>query len=575
MNAPEGIIAATLEFLPLSAITPSETPAQVRRRKRYTAESIAELAQNVKAQGVIQPVIVRKLLAMREFSAYELVAGERRWLASKEAGLAHIPAIVRDIDDADLISFQLSENLKRESLDALEEAEGFNDLIHDAAKRGKKVKAENIAELFGVSKRHVYNRLKLLQVKHPAAQEALASGRLDHTKALLVARYPSVKLQGKAFEIVTAADTAGTEISLREAAERLRDKLMVRLDDVPFDIEDDSFRNEGRVQFDSQVTHRHRDSVVMATPIPACISCHNCSATDSEFGAEIEAAYGKGVIVCTERPCHDFKVKTFFERRVQAAREAGLTIIDGVSLDRREIADKYIALDEPCYEAGLKTFGAETRLPTYREILGKAALASALLIDPRNKQPRELMALDAAIPALKKLGVKKATLTQPPAGTESPAESESPEKRQADREAERREAEKQAQREELERVFRRKLLAEIHAKWKGPLKRDELQEACDRLMDGGEWPAFIDELYSEEIETSRMREHELARLLFELTVGLCIDYLGDSPQLLLAAAKRFRIDPAKVRRHAKAELGGVDDEPAEKKLAAKKKGKRK
>lgn len=266
MNAPaaEGIIAATLEFLRLSAITPSETPAQVRRRKRYTAESIAELAQNVRAHGVIQPVIVRKLIAMREFAAYELVAGERRWLAAKEASLAHIPAIVRDIEDADLLSFQLSENLKRESLDALEEAEGFNDLMHDAAKRGRKVKAEDIADLFGISRRHVYNRLKLLRVKHPAAQEALGSGRLDHTKALRVARYPSVKLQGKAFEIVTALDANGEQISLREADERLRDKLMVRLDDVPFSIEDDTFRNEGRVQFDSQLTHRHRDSVVMA-----------------------------------------------------------------------------------------------------------------------------------------------------------------------------------------------------------------------------------------------------------------------------------------------------------------------
>ena len=570
MNAPvEGILNIALEWLPVTAIAPSETAAQARRRKRYTPESIAELAANVKAHGIIQPVIVRKLPALRDLAAYELVAGERRWLAAKEAGLAHVPAIVRDIADADLLSYQLSENLKRQSLDAVEEAEGYRDLMHEAAKRGQKVKAEELADLFGISRRHVYNRLKLLKLKHPAAIEALQSGSLEPSKALRVARYPSVKLQGKAFEIVTALGANGEQISLREADERLRDKLMVRLDGVPFALDDDTMRNKGRVQFDSQVTHRSWDgSVVTTPPIPACLSCHNCSATDREFAAEVEGAFGKGAVVCTEKPCHDFKVKLHFERKVAQAKDAGLPVIDGDEAKAIQphpgVLKDFIDLDAPCHQAGTREDdNGFVVYQTYREVLGKAAHATAILIDPHNKQPRELMPLDEAKRCLKKLGIQMIIPDETSGKTAvTPQNEQSPEERLAERQTEREAAEKQLQREEQERTFRRKLLGEVHARWKGPLKRDELQAVCDFLMNSGEWPEFVDQLHGGSINTAKMKEPELCRLLFALTVGDCVDYLGDSPNLLLAAAKRFKVDAAKLRKEIQRELSAEADEPA-------------
>jgi hypothetical protein len=105
-----------LELIPCAAIAPSETRIQQLRRKRYDMESLKDLAASIGKLGVQQPGVVRKLPAMRGLAAYELVAGERRWRASRLADAHHFPAIIRELTDAEVLEIQLVENIQRETL---------------------------------------------------------------------------------------------------------------------------------------------------------------------------------------------------------------------------------------------------------------------------------------------------------------------------------------------------------------------------------------------------------------------------------------------------------------------------
>jgi ParB/RepB/Spo0J family partition protein len=143
-----------LELIPCAAIAPSETRIQQLRRKRYDMESLKDLAASIGKLGVQQPGVVRKLPAMRGLAAYELVAGERRWRASRLADAHHFPAIIRELTDAEVLEIQLVENIQRETLHELEEAVGYEELMKTA-----KVSAEQVADKVGKSRSWVYSRL--------------------------------------------------------------------------------------------------------------------------------------------------------------------------------------------------------------------------------------------------------------------------------------------------------------------------------------------------------------------------------------------------------------------------------
>jgi ParB family chromosome partitioning protein len=143
--------AAELAHLPVGAIT-----ANARQpRRRLDHETIAELAESVRAQGVVQPVLVRPLADGR----YELVAGERRWRAARHAGLATIPAVIRPGDDRDSLLLALVENVAREDLSPVDEARGYAALMDDFG-----LALGEVAEHVGRSKPFVSNRLRLLDL---------------------------------------------------------------------------------------------------------------------------------------------------------------------------------------------------------------------------------------------------------------------------------------------------------------------------------------------------------------------------------------------------------------------------
>jgi ParB family chromosome partitioning protein len=167
--APESSLAE----IPIGSIHPN--PRQPRRR--FEPEATAGLAGSIRAQGMLQPVIVRP----RAGGGYELIAGERRWRAAKEAGSATVPAVVRAADDRDSILLALVENVAREQLSAVEEARAYAVLIDEFG-----LSLGDVAERVGRSKASVSNRLRLLELPDEVLW-MLARGDLSegHARAVL------------------------------------------------------------------------------------------------------------------------------------------------------------------------------------------------------------------------------------------------------------------------------------------------------------------------------------------------------------------------------------------------------
>ena len=152
-------------------------PGRYQARVQMDDEALQELADSIKAQGVIQPVIVRE----HGLSQYELIAGERRWRASQLAGLTEIPVVVKSISDETALAMGLIENLQRENLNPIEEAQGLKRLADEFG-----LTHETIAKAVGKSRSAISNTLRLLSLPEPV-QDMLYQRRLEmgHARALL------------------------------------------------------------------------------------------------------------------------------------------------------------------------------------------------------------------------------------------------------------------------------------------------------------------------------------------------------------------------------------------------------
>ncbi|MFQ5954165.1 MAG: ParB/RepB/Spo0J family partition protein [Kiloniellales bacterium] len=159
-------------------------PSRFQTRHSFDQEEIDGLAESIRRRGVLQPVLVRRHPVAA--NAYEIIAGERRWRAAQQAQLHEIPVIVREFSDRDALEISLVENLQREDLTALEEAEGLQRLMTEFGHS-----QDDLAQAIGRSRSHVANMLRLLSLPEPV-KEMLQSGALTagHARALINADDP-------------------------------------------------------------------------------------------------------------------------------------------------------------------------------------------------------------------------------------------------------------------------------------------------------------------------------------------------------------------------------------------------
>lgn len=343
--------AGTFERIPIERLRESAT----NPRKTFEKEALQELTESVRQRGVLQPILVRPT----NFNAigqrapgemFEIIAGARRYRASKAAGLDTVPAIVQDLDDRATLEVQVIENLQRADLHPMEEARGYRLLMQK-----HQFTAEQIAARVHKSKAYIYGRLRLCDL--PAgAVKLFEAGELDASRALLVARIPVPELAEKAAREIAYGrwqaehkrlDPSQTEpMGYREASEHVQREYMLRLKDAPFPTGD----------------------AQLVVSAGACGACPKRTGNQRDLFGDVQSAD-----LCVDPKCFRSKVDAWFAKRSEAVEARGGEVLDGKKADQARHGRGLVNLSDPCAE--------DPKWRTYSAILGKAAedLAPTLL----------------------------------------------------------------------------------------------------------------------------------------------------------------------------------------------------
>lgn len=369
--------------LSLDAILPSLT----NPRTVFDDAKLAELAESIAASGVHQPILVRPLPANRldetsrklgrtQRETHEIVSGERRWRSSKIAGKATIPALVRRLTDAQVLEIQIVENLQRDDLSELEEAEGYHRLIEQTG-----IAKEDVGAKIGKSRSYVYQRLKLLDLC-PAGREALRRGEIDASKAQRIARIPDDKLQIKALTEATRKDHRGEPLlSVKAFQTWLQNNVMLRLEGARFDITDVTLRDGAG----------------------GCAECPKRTGANPDLFADVD-----GPDICIDPACFHDKEQTHDERVIEKAKAEGRKVIDAGKAekiyqpyDSQQPFKGYFALDTyPSHQLGVD--GA-----TLRKALGKHCPPAVLVTHPTDGQLMEVLPVDQVRKVIATHGLKR------------------------------------------------------------------------------------------------------------------------------------------------------------------------
>ena len=503
----------SITILALEQIVASSTHIQAQRRKHYDQTALAELATNIKQVSVIEPIIVRPLAKPQGKAAFEIVAGERRWLASQKAGLTTVPAIARTLDDQQVLEIQLVENLHREGLHELDEAEGYEALM----KQHHYGIDELIAKL-GKSRAYIYARLKLLALGKKA-RTAFYDGKLSASTALLLARIPGEKLQDDALKLVSDG-RGGEPLSFREAQREIQHRYMLRLTDASFD----------------------KNDVSLVPDAGPCGTCPKRTGNQPELFGDVKSAD-----VCTDPVCFGAKRQAWAVRIEAAAKAEGRAVLRGEAAKRiapygtQNLQGGYVAVDECCY--------SDSKGRSYRKLLGKALGPTTLLEDTRNGGFVEIIKLTDYADTLKDKGVSRPSISG----------------RSADERARIKAAKVETTwRERVFAATRTKtpttlagadLRLTAHALWNATPHegRMRLVRLCDWA--GKDKPTDVAHRAGKRIET--MNETELRRLILDCAlIGEvhASSWSNHKPENLLATAKRLKIDAEKIRKSLKDEL---------------------
>lgn len=325
MTKAESTTDRHMEFMPLENIKITKS----NPRKVFDEEALDRLTENVKQHGVLTPILVRAI-GENGSRRYELIAGERRLRAAKACGLKTIPAHVREMSDQEALEFMMIENLQRDNLHPMEEAEGFGRL-HDQFQ----FSFDTLAERIGKSRSYVVQRMKLLDLV-PTGRQAFWKDQLNITTAFLVARIPE-NLQEDALKKILRP--VGQEpLSLGDVQRMLLREFTLNLSQAPFDIKDETLV-KGAV---------------------ACAACPKRTGNQSELFSDVSHKD-----TCTDPVCFKAKSDATWDR----LKEAQATAANNLTGDAvQTLSDKemkgifpygggnssprgnWVGLDDECYE---------------------------------------------------------------------------------------------------------------------------------------------------------------------------------------------------------------------------------
>lgn len=366
----------------------SLTPSPTNPRKRFNEKELHDLAASIKDKGVMQPILVRPTNAEAvekgddAYFTYEIVAGERRYRASKLAGLETIPATVRQLDDIETLQLQIVENMQRSDLHPLEEAQALQNMLQATGSNGhKQWTHEELGTKIGKSRSYVFASLNLLKLSN-FAKDKFLEDKFGRETALLISRIPGEKLQERLVK----------EISERELSYRAAKDYIHR--DFTFELE--------KATWD-----KHDEHVLEGTP--SCAKCPQRSGNYPELFPDIESPD-----VCTDPTCYNKKKSAYADRVIKTMPR----VIHGE--EAKQVApyglDVYITHN---YVKNLDDIVLHGQ--TVKEILGEDAPEPFTLVDEKKNiglvfNRDEVMKL-----AHQKMHEKIATgEIQPPAPTQEP-----------------------------------------------------------------------------------------------------------------------------------------------------------
>lgn len=288
-------IASLVQEIPLNRICESRT----NPRRQFDETKLAELAANIRQHGVLQPVLVRPIPG-GEAGAFELVAGARRYRASKLAGRETIPASIRDLTDTECLELQLIENLQRADVHELDEARGYSALMQ---LQPDTYTVETLAEKVGRSEKYVYARLRLLHLIDEV-QQAFYLGKLTVAHAFEVARLQPEDQHRALAECfpqhrsaaAVLKDKKAEAVTVRSLREWIEREIHLDISNAPFDAQDENL-------------------------LPAAGSCAACPKRTGNNPLLFPEVRQKSI--CTDRACYRAKVEAFVQIRVKPLEESG------------------------------------------------------------------------------------------------------------------------------------------------------------------------------------------------------------------------------------------------------------
>jgi len=567
MNASDQILYLHIDQLQASTTNP---------RKRFDDAKLQELANSIKSHGVLQPLLGRELVQEEgKPRRIEIIAGERRYRASKLAGETNIPVMIRNLTDTEVLHAQVIENLQRDDLHELEEAEGYERLLQEKDRTGQRYTAETIAAEIGKSRAYVYARLKLLDLCQEA-RDACYAGELDASTALLIARIPVHKLQIEALKEVTRKQTYNSQaqgwaegdkaLSYRAARTILQERYMLDLADAPFDIKD-------------------------ATLVPKSGSCTACTKRTGNQPELFDDVGSKDV--CTDPVCHALKKTAHVLALQKKYEEKGDTLLIGK--DAKKIIPKnYMKMVDECLrDHGLVDLGnivpGDEQNRTWQQLLkqkklidtksaAKPALAKTIIENPRNTEVMiETVNIEAATKALREAGFE---ITLKGKAESNTAASQHPNDKYA------KEREKQKQELAIEDTFRGRLFDTLHTRIETDMMdptsntfpvlyrmvavkmmSDMYFDDEDMLVlmrkfttlpeakDGEEidWQSHITE-FQENLPNFTPAQHLMLIIEMTLLLGeISTNYNNSQATTMLALAKELDIDADSLRKEAAAE----------------------